>query len=284
MSIRIMSNVWECASLRDQAQLLVMLALADFSNDQGECFPAVATLAEKARVSERHVQKVVAHLQQHGLVKVEKGAGKGRIEGQRSNLYRINLARLRSDEPIPAPDYREQNKKKAKGDPRHNDTPSLCHSDTGTPVTMPPLPVAYDQNTGGTMPPKPSVKELSKRTVNNASVAGVACAPDLEPQEVVVVSSLEGGSEEEPRRIEQLQAELAEAFGLEGHQIEMVQVYAKREGLWYVEEKAALTRLKAKDNPARYFELAMKRNWPLPVRLAKKRKSASQSLPPSPTG
>jgi hypothetical protein len=109
----------------------------------------------------------------------------------------------------------------------------------------------------------------------------VPCVPGPEPQQVVVVSPLEGGSEEKPRRVQKLQAEPTEAFGLEGYQIEMIRVYAEREGLGYVEEKAALTRLKAKDNPAYYFELAIKRNWPLPVKLAKKRKSPSHSPPPS---
>ena len=82
--------------------------------------------------------------------------------------------------------------------------------------------------------------------------------------------------------VEQTQDALGREFRLEGYQIEMIRAYATREGLGYVEEKAALTRLKAKDNPARYFELAMKRNWPLPVKLTKRHKSASQSLPPSP--
>jgi DNA-binding IscR family transcriptional regulator len=55
-----------------------MLALADYSNDHGESFPRVDTLAEKARISERHVHRILFHFQKHGLLTIEKGAGKGR--------------------------------------------------------------------------------------------------------------------------------------------------------------------------------------------------------------
>jgi len=44
MSIAIITKVWDYPHLRDQSQLLVMLALADYSNDHGESFPRVDTL------------------------------------------------------------------------------------------------------------------------------------------------------------------------------------------------------------------------------------------------
>jgi len=188
-----MTSVWEYSHLRDQSQLLVMLALADFSNEEGECFPSVSTLAEKSRVSERHVQKVISHLQQHGLVTVEKGAGRGRIPGQRSNLYRINLNQLRSNASIPAPNYKEQNDKKRqdKADrihPRHNDTP--------TPGTMTPVGVAYAQKRGVIMPPEPSVLEPSKETTT--TTRNLSKSNGAVKTSVVVVASSSPDNVDEP--------------------------------------------------------------------------------------
>ena len=71
MSIKIMTHVWECASLKDQAQLLVMLALADFSNDHGECFPAVATLAEEHHAFRHERLLAVGELLRHEAERIE---------------------------------------------------------------------------------------------------------------------------------------------------------------------------------------------------------------------
>jgi DNA-binding IscR family transcriptional regulator len=155
MSIAVITKVWAYPHLRDQSQLLVMLALADYSNDDGESFPRVDTLADKARISERHVQKILSHLQTHGLLAIEKGAGKGKKPWLRTNLYRINIAKLAACEAIPAPVYKQSEKT------RYNDTPL-------TGGIMTPLEVAYEavssrDDTPGIMPPKPSVREPSKK-------------------------------------------------------------------------------------------------------------------------
>lgn len=67
MSIRVMSEVWDHANL-EGAQLLVLLALADFANDDGYCWPSYETLAKKARVSRRYAIQVVKRLQALGYV------------------------------------------------------------------------------------------------------------------------------------------------------------------------------------------------------------------------
>lgn len=50
MSIRTMSKVWEC-SQHSGSNLLMLLAVADFSDDDGMAFPAVEKLAKKCRMS-----------------------------------------------------------------------------------------------------------------------------------------------------------------------------------------------------------------------------------------
>lgn len=107
MSVKVMSWVWE-HSKADGASLLVLLAIADMaSDDGGNSWPSVATLATKARCSERTVQRCLRTLVEAGEMAVQWNAGR-----KGSNLYRVLM------EP----------------DPRQSDTPPDCHpSDTTTP-------------------------------------------------------------------------------------------------------------------------------------------------------
>ena len=83
MSIKVMTQVWEHAPV-DKGSLLVLLALADFADDSGVCYPAVPTLAKKARLEERQVQRVVKGLISKGLLSVEWNKGPFGV-----NLYRV---------------------------------------------------------------------------------------------------------------------------------------------------------------------------------------------------
>lgn len=69
MSIKIMSWVWD-QSPYDGKALLIHLALADFSNDEGECWPSQPVLARKARCSERHVRDVVSAMVGDGYLEI----------------------------------------------------------------------------------------------------------------------------------------------------------------------------------------------------------------------
>ena len=75
MSVRIMAGVWETAPVRS-GELLVLLALADHANDSGTCFPSVARLAERARLSLRQTQRVLRHLEQTGLINRQPHGGR----------------------------------------------------------------------------------------------------------------------------------------------------------------------------------------------------------------
>ncbi len=61
MSIKVMTRVWEL-SRHKGSELLLMLALADWANDDGVCWPSIPTLARKVRMSERQVQRMVRDL------------------------------------------------------------------------------------------------------------------------------------------------------------------------------------------------------------------------------
>ena len=74
MSIRILSNVWKY-SRATGADLLVMLALADFSNDQGESYPSLKIIAEKARLSVRAICKILERLEATGEIRRDRCKG-----------------------------------------------------------------------------------------------------------------------------------------------------------------------------------------------------------------
>jgi len=78
MSVHVSSRVWlECRQQGDR--LLLMLALADFCNDEGICWPSQATLAHRVRCTERGVQKMIDCLISEGeITLLQKGGGRGK--------------------------------------------------------------------------------------------------------------------------------------------------------------------------------------------------------------
>lgn len=76
MSIRIMGAVWERQDTTP-TQKLVLLALADWANDEGHCWPSIARLAQKSSLTTRCVQKTIRSLEDMGLIRREEISGKG---------------------------------------------------------------------------------------------------------------------------------------------------------------------------------------------------------------
>lgn len=81
MSIALMTLAWK--SGLPSGQKMVLLALCDNANDQGECYPSVPMLAIKCSLSERSVQQHIADLASAGIVSREMRTG-------RSTLYRVH--------------------------------------------------------------------------------------------------------------------------------------------------------------------------------------------------
>lgn len=86
-----MSAVWEYAPY-EGGTLLVLLALADYCNDEGgECWPNVASIAVKARLGVRQVNNILAQLKQEAVIISRRGGGRGV-----SSRYRVDVERLKS--------------------------------------------------------------------------------------------------------------------------------------------------------------------------------------------
>jgi len=84
--VRVIDAVFRCAAITDRAELVVALALADWSDDYGWSYPSRDVLAAKARLTERGLRKVMKRM---GYVEVREGAGPNG-----TNQYRLDLAWL----------------------------------------------------------------------------------------------------------------------------------------------------------------------------------------------
>lgn len=98
MSIRIMSEVWRTDL--PTTEKMVLLVIADHASDDGtEAWPSQATIAKKASISIRTVQRCVNNLVKAKYLRMEKHMGGSATcrEDRRPHRYTINLWRLRSD-------------------------------------------------------------------------------------------------------------------------------------------------------------------------------------------
>ena len=91
MSIKIIAKVWEHYPGRG-TELLSMLALADWSDDGGRCFPSMASISHKIRLSRSQAQRVMHGLIDAGFVKVIENKFGGPPGATRQ--YQIVLDRL----------------------------------------------------------------------------------------------------------------------------------------------------------------------------------------------
>lgn len=69
-------------------RLLVLLALADFCNDEGECWPSQTSLAERSRCTKRGVQKIIDHLiYEKEIQLIDQGGGRGKSAKYKLKKY-----------------------------------------------------------------------------------------------------------------------------------------------------------------------------------------------------
>jgi hypothetical protein len=94
MSIQCMTEVWK-KSVHSGTNLLMMIALADHSDDDGNSYPAVASLARKCRMQPRNANYILRALANSGELRILVN------EGPRgTNRYRIMLSALGKSKPL----------------------------------------------------------------------------------------------------------------------------------------------------------------------------------------
>lgn len=135
MSVRIMARVWDYSRSAGN-DLLMLLAIADFADDDGRAYPSVARLAEKCRMTSRNANKVIAVLRKGGELEIRQNEGpKG------TNLYRIVLDNLPLSErtpPVKTDTLSERTDPPVKTDPKplskRTDEPSVNHHEPSESV------------------------------------------------------------------------------------------------------------------------------------------------------
>lgn len=90
MSISVSKLCWD-KSIHGSTELLVLLAIADFSDESGSAYPSVSTLANKCRMGRRNVQYILKQLEDSGELVIEHGKGPA---PKFPNLYRVDLNKL----------------------------------------------------------------------------------------------------------------------------------------------------------------------------------------------
>ncbi len=94
MSGKVMGHVWDLDL--PHSQMLVLLALADHADHQGEnIHPSLGLVAWKVGYSKRQVQRVVRDLKREGLLIEVKPAS-----NQKAVTYKINFATCRKKPPF----------------------------------------------------------------------------------------------------------------------------------------------------------------------------------------
>jgi len=150
VSIALMTLAWK--SGLPAGQKMVLLALCDNANDQGECYPSVPMLADKCSMAQRSVQRHLTDMEEVGILSRELRKG-------RSTLYHIdprkfftpdNLAPLTQSHPTP--------------DIVSPPPPTQCHH---TPATVSPITINEPSV-------EPSGKHQKARTKPLPLVAAVA--------------------------------------------------------------------------------------------------------------
>lgn len=75
MSLLFTAAIWADDTITDTTERLLLLALADFADDNGVCWPSVATLAHRACISTGHTRRLITRLIADGRIVAERSGG-----------------------------------------------------------------------------------------------------------------------------------------------------------------------------------------------------------------
>jgi Helix-turn-helix domain len=274
MSIRLMSQVWEDTRIESQAELLVLLALADHARDDGLCWPSMRSIAGKARIEERSAQRIIRRLIEKGFVElVSKG---GCIDGQNTpNRYRV----IGGDRMSPhGPTESHSGVTVGQGVRGERESPR-GDSDDADGVTQGRtnhhIEPSREKITTTTYP------DVDKE-VNRADEP-IGASSSRRGSLSVCVAKKESGSLRDCRiglssaNASALANQLASELGLSKKQRQTVSEYCESRGQEYVRAKAEIVRSQPRRNAAGALLAALRDDWQPPV-LPRKPLAASDDL------
>ena len=136
MSYKALSDAWE-ATLPNAAQKLVLISLADQSNDDGRCWPSIESLKKRTGLCERSVQTHITDLEKSGHITRDFRSG-------RSTVYVVHPVATPAAHCTPA-----------KPAPPQRAAP------------LPPQPTAPAPAAGCTPPPQPAAPRINNESLRN---------------------------------------------------------------------------------------------------------------------
>lgn len=161
-----MTLIWERAPYT-AGSLLVLLALADWANDEGVAWPSMERLAEKARVDKRSAQRIVRQLQRDGVLEIEEGGGRARQHKFFIKMERVtNCHPLKGDTDVTVSEI----KGGISDTERVTFQAERVTSDTETVTPMSPDPLEEPSEEPSVKPPPPATRvfERWKETFNHS--------------------------------------------------------------------------------------------------------------------
>ena len=142
-----MTAVWD-AQRYEAGTLLVLLAMADYANDEDHtCHPSIGRLAQKSRLSERQVSRILVRLKDDGVISPV--GEKPTTQGRPIVVYRINTDALSKGDISAAKGDTMSPLEMAKGDI------GAAKGDIGDTLNM--TPMSYDPSEEPSI--EPSVEE-----------------------------------------------------------------------------------------------------------------------------
>lgn len=164
MSTKLTGYVWDgcAASGMKLSSVAIMARLADFSNDEGVCWPSIETIARQIGAGMSTVRTAIARLEAEGWL-----TRKARRQGNRnaSNVYQLNVAKLQAAAFSQLSDSDPSKSDASKSDPSKFDA-----SKSGKKAGFHP------SESGG----DPSVKSKPEPQVTTKTPCPVAAQPDPE--------------------------------------------------------------------------------------------------------
>lgn len=206
MSTKLTGYVWDAcaASGMKLSSVAIMARLADFSNDEGVCWPSIETISRQLGAGVSTVRTAIAKLEADGWL-----SRKARRQGNRnaSNVYQLNVAKLQAAEfaHLSDPDP-------SKSDPSESDASKSDPSKSGKNGGFDP------SESGG----DPSVKSKQDPQVTSKPSCPVAAQPDPEvvitDQAILVLTHLNqiSGSRYQKSKtsLENIRARLREGYSV----------------------------------------------------------------------
>lgn len=179
MSTKLTSYVWDgCASSGMKlSSVAIMARLADFSSDEGVCWPSIATIARQIGAGESTVRTAISALEKEGWL-----TRKSRRQGNRnaSNVYTLNVQKLRAAAFAHLPDSDTSNPDASKSDASKSDA---SESD-------PSKFEASEFSKKGGFDPSESGGDPSVNTTTDPSDKKPLCQVAAQPDSAVVITDL----------------------------------------------------------------------------------------------